>query len=465
MTDAAAECMRNQPRFKGILKFEKRVPLTETVMHGDESRFIGRAIQSGFSGENICELEKEIAEYIGVGYAAALSSGTAALHLAVKLAAEKVYGSAGGVSTPEGTGTGGALKGRRVFCPDLTSAAVANAVLYEGGEPVFIDASPKDWGMDPQVLEMAFEKYPDVKIVIMAHLYGYPGQVRKVQEICRKHGAVLIEDAAESLGARCWDGSGEPDREKGAWRQTGSFGDYGVLSFGKDKIVTGGSGGMLLTNNFYSYKRAQNWASQAKASAPWNQHEELGYNYAMSDITAGIILGQFQHLEEHIARKKAVYQRYQKEVNEDLIQLNPLGDGTKPNYWITCMTVESSILFQETRSEREYTYVSCHGTAAPMEIVEALEAFGAESRPIHKPLHMQTLFWNYDQITLDGGKRAYENFYQDIFWSRCNESAWAFKNGLCLPSDAGMTEEEQERVMEIMSACFEKPELDRNAWA
>lgn len=454
MTDAAAECIRKEPRFEGIHKFDRRVPLIAPVIHGDETEFIHRALQSGFSGENICELEKETAEYIGVKYAAALSSGMAALHMAVRLAAERAYGSASGISVPDGIGTGGALSGKRVFCSELAAPAVADAVLYEGGVPVFIDVSLEDWCMDPQVLEMAFEKYPDVKIVVMAHLYGYPGQIQKIQEICRRYKALLIEDASESLGAQCWDGSGMPDSGSGAWRQTGSFGDYGVLSFGKNKIITGGSGGMLLTNDHYSYKKAQSWAVHADAPAPWNQHEELGYSCEMNDMAAGMILGQLKHLEEHIARKKAIYQCYQQGMDEELMLPNPVGEGTKPNYWISCMTVESSIVFQETRSEREYTYRSHHGTAAPMEIVEALEAFGAVGGPVYKPLHMQPVFWNYDQITLDGGKRTYENFYNDIFYNRCNESAWIFKNGICLPSDIGMTEDEQERVIEITAACF-----------
>ena len=341
---------------------------------------------------------------------------------------------------------------------------MVNPVIYEGGEPVFIDASPENWGMDPEVLEIAFDKYPDVKIVIMAHLYGFPGQVQRICEICREHGALLIEDASESLGAKCWTGDGEPDGQEGKWQLAGTFGDYGVLSFGKDKIITGGSGGMLLTKDYYSYKRAQSWASQAKAAAPWNQNEGLGFHYRMNDLTAGIIRAQFRHLEEHIARKKDIYIRYQKGFDENLMMMNPVGERTRPNYWISCMTVESNIAFRETRSEREYTYTSQHGTAAPMEILEALKAFGAESTPVCKPMHMQPFYWNYDQITLDGSRWSYENFYNDDFWIRCNESAQAFRNGICLPSDIRMTEEEQEQVMDIVLACFDKPELERGIW-
>lgn len=461
MTAAAAECIRKEPRFRGISRFDKRVPLISSVMYGDEKNYVEEALSSGFSGENIRELERETAEYIGVPYAVATNSGTAAVHMALRLAAEKAYGSVRSVRALIGAGKGGALRGQRVFCSDLTTSAMVNPVIYEGGEPVFIDASPEDWGMDPEVLEMAFEQYPDVKIVIMAHLYGYPGQVERIQEICKEHNALLIEDASESLGAKFWIGEGETDSEDGEWRQAGSFGDYGILSFGKDKIITGGSGGVLLIKDYYSYRKAKNWASQAKAAAPWNQYEELGRHYEMSDLTAGIIRAQFQHLEEHIARKKAIYRRYQERFDEGLMLMNPIGIKTSPNYWISCMTVESSIVFKETRSEREYTYISQHGTAAPMEILDVLAAFGAESKPIWKPMHLQPVFWNYDQITLDGSKWTYENFYDDVFWIRCDEGVRAFNSGVCLPSDIRMTEEEQERVIEIVLACFDKPELER----
>lgn len=446
MTEVAAKCIRQQPRFRGIKKFENKVPLLSPVIHSDGVEYIKKLFASG---ENVSRLEEEVAACIGTKYAVALNSCTAAIHLALKLAAEKIYGSASGVSTPDGLGKGGALFGRRVFCPDFAPVSAVHPVIYEGGEPVFIDASSEDWCMDPEVLADAFDRYPDVKIVILSHVYGFPGQVVKVREICKEHGAVLIEDASENLGATVND------------QQTGSFGDYGILGFGTDKIITGGSGGMLLTNDAYSARKAKYWATQAQAGALWEQHEELGYSYQMDDITAAVIRGQFCHLPGHIARKKEIYDRYLEKLNGDVVLMNPVGEGTKPNYLISCMTSESNILFRETRSGRDYTYTDQHGTAAPMEIYDALKAFGAQARPVYKPLHMQPVFRNYEQITLDGCLREYREFGQDDFWVRCDEGKRIFESGLCLPSDIQMTEEEQDRVVEIVNACFCERMMDR----
>ena len=471
MTEVAARCIREQPRFQGIKKFEKKVLLSSPMMHLGEIEYVKKIFASGEKASrlekvsernanrlkvsdrlNICKLEEEIADYIGVRYAVALNSETAAIHLALKLAAEKLYGSASGISTPDGLGKGGALFRRRVFCPDFASASTVNPVVYEGGEPVFIDASPEDWCMDPEVLAAAFDRYPDVKIVMMSHIYGFPGQIFKVREICRKKGAVLIEDASEGLGATV------------AGKRAGSIGDYGVLSFGLDKIITGGCGGMLLTDDIYSAKKAKYWASQAQTKAPWGQYEELGYNYAMSDITAAVIRGQLHYLSEHITRKKEIYERYLDNLNEDVIFLNPVGDDTQPNYLLSCMTSESNIAFGETRSGRDYTYTDQHGTAAPMEIYDALQAFGVQSSPVYKPMHMQPVFYNCDQITLDGCLRAYQEFDQDDFWVRCDEGKRIFERGLCLPSDIGMTNEEQDRVIEIVNACFCERMMERGRW-
>ena len=443
MTEPMAECIRREARFKGIERFDKKVPLASPSLLGAGMDDINKLFEPEAAEGEIHALEKEIAEYIGVNYAAALSSETAAIHMAVKLAAEKIYGSASGISTPDGLGKGGALYGRRVFCADMISAGAVYPVIYEGGEPIFVDISPVDWCMDPEVLEIAFERYPDVKIVIMTHLYGFPGQIKRIQEICREHGALLIEDAAESLGASV-DG-----------KRTGSFGDYGVLSFDSDKIITGLAGGMLLANDRYSAEKAKKWAGRSAAAAPWSHFDELGYDYGMSSITARLIRNQFKYLDEHIAKKRAVYERYQKRFDGDLILMNPIGEGTEPNYWISCMTVESSIAFRETRSEREYTYESQHGTAAPMEILDAFQAVHVEGKPIRKPMHMQPVFRSHEQITLDGGRRTYEQFYMDSFLIRGNESEALFKRGVCLPSDVRMTEEEQERVIDMVYAGFE----------
>lgn len=454
MTEVMAKCIRKQPRFHGIKKFENKVLLSSPVMHGDGMEYVKKifAPVENSTGLNVYKLEEEVAAYIGVKHTVALNSGTSAIHLALKLAAEKIYGSASGISTPDGLGRGGALFGRRVFCPDFAPASTVNPVIYEGGEPVFIDASPEDWCMDPEVLAIAFDRYPDVKIVIMSHIYGFPGQILKVREICRKNGALLIEDASEGFGATV-DG-----------KQAGAVGGYGILSFGLDKIITGGCGGMLLTDDAYSAEKAKYWASQAQADVPWGQYEELGYNYVMSDITAAVIRGQLRHLSWHIARKKEIYERYLEKLNGDVIFMNPMGEGTQPNYLLSCMTSESNIAFQETRSGRAYTYTDQHGTAAPMEIYDALQAFGAQSSPVYKPMHMQPVFQNYEQITLDGCLRAYRDFHQDDFWVRCDEGKRIFESGLCLPSDIGMTEEEQDRVIEIVNACFCERMMEREVW-
>ncbi len=453
LTEIQAKQIRKEPRFRGIEKLNsKKILLTSSMMYGDEIEYVNKAFQSGVSDENIDALEDELARFVGVKNAIALSSGTSALHLAVRLAAEKIYGSADDVNRVGSVNKGGTLCGHHVFCSDFTSSAAVNPVIYEGGSPVFIDASSEDWGMDPEVLELAFDRYPDVKIVIMAHVYGFPGQIKRIKEVCEKHGALLIEDACESFGATV-DG-----------KQTGSFGDYGVLSFHKDQIITGTGGGTLLTNDSCETRKVRNWVSQASERTPWGWQEELGYNYRMSDVIAGIIRGQIKHVDENIAKKKAIYERYREGFPEDLILMNPIGEDTEPNYWMSCMTVESNIVFKETRSEWEYTYVSQHGTAAPMEILEALEAFGVVGRTVWKPMHMQPVYQGCDQMTLEGSKRVYEGTCSNNLWIRSNESVYMFERGLCLPSDIGMTEEEQETVIDIILSCFNKRDMDRDMW-
>lgn len=485
LAEAAARSIRKEPRFSGIKQFHnRRAVFTSLIPYGEEQEYRERASESGAAGENTEALEEEAARFTGVKHAVAVPSGTAAMHLAVRLAAEKIYGgqsggsecrngtcgsggsgncnsgssvSAGSISGNSGYEKGGALQGRRVFCPDLTSSAMVHPVIYEGGEPVFIDASPWDWGMDPEALELAFDKYPDVRIVIMAHIYGFPGQIRKIREICEKHGALLIEDACESFGAAV------------GGKQTGGFGDYGVLSFGSDHILTGTGGGMLLTNDSCEYEKIRRMGQRLlrNASGCGDSRLEYGrmeYGSRMEDTAAGMIRGQIRHLDADIAKKKAIYERYEERFSEDLMLLNPIGKKTEPNYRTSCMTVESSILFQETRSERGYEYQSRHGTAAPMEILDALEAFGIQGRPIWKPMHMQPAFQGCDQISLDGSRMEYERAKHNEFWVRSNESEDIFRKGLCLPSDIRMTEEEQERVMEIVLSCYNRRGMDRGVW-
>ncbi len=438
--------LREESRFKGIEPFENRLWLSSPTMHGEELQYITEAYESNWMstvGENIDRLEKMAAEFIGVKYAVALSCGTAALHLAVKLAAEKIYGSSTGITTPDGLGTGGSLYGKRVFCSDLTFDATVNPIVYEGGEPVFIDASLDDWNMDPEALERAFERYPDVKLVVLVHLYGVPAQIDEIKAICSRHGALLIEDAAESLGAVY----------KG--KQTGSFGDYAVLSFNGNKIITGSSGGMLLLNDRYSAEKARKWSTQSRENAPWYQHEELGYNYRMSNVIAGIVRGQWGHLQEHIDAKKKIYKRYESALASLDIRMNPYDDRyCQPNFWLSCMTIDENGMCEMLRSEMDYIYHSVHGRTCPMEILDALSAFNAEGRPIWKPMHMQPIYRNHEFVSVDGCKRSFQEFYiKKLVYA--DEAAGVFHCGLCLPSDVKMTEEEQDRVIEIVFGCYQ----------
>ena len=436
---------REDKRFKDIKPLEHKIWLASPTMHGEELEYVKEAYESNWMstvGENIEILEETAAKYIGVKYALAVSCGTAALHLAVKLAAERIYGGSTGISVPGGMGKGGSLYKKRVFCSDLTFAATVNPVVYEGGEPVFIDASPDDWNMDPQALEVAFEKYPDVKIVILVHLYGVPAQADEIRKICDKHGALLIEDAAESLGAVY----------KG--RLTGSIGDYGVISFNGNKIITGSSGGMLLANDRYSIEKARKWATQSREYAPWYQHEEVGYNYRMSNVIAGIVRGQWEHLSEHIEAKKKIYMRYEDALKGCGIQMNPYdGENSEPNFWLSCMLIDENSMCEMVRSDDGYVFYHSHGRSCPMEVYDALAVFNMESRPIWKPMHLQPLFRRYGFVTVEGCRNCNELFYMRKIVT-ADTGADIFQRGLCLPSDIKMTEEEQESVIEVVLGCF-----------
>lgn len=484
MTEAGKKWIRGQARFKGIFgekdgRFRNRIPLNSTVIFDECREYINQALESGFDGTQARKFEEELAEYVGMKYAVAVNSGEAALRLALRLAAERLYGSSAGIYTPAGLGNGGALHGKRVFCSDLTTFDMVNPIVFEGGEPVFLDSSDEDWSMNPEVLELAFEKYNDVKIVVMNHAYGFPGQIERIGRICMEHGALLIECAGEALGASCLiqtqeenAGGKRPQKqepegqntENGIWRKAGAFGDYAVFDFGRDKII-GAGGGALLTRGFYEAEKAKYWASGAGASTPWNQHEELGYSCVMGEPDAAVLRGQLGHIGEIIAKKKAIYERYLERLDGETACVIPAAEETRPNYWITAMTCESSIRFMETRNDRDYTYQEIHGTAAPMEIYDVLEAFGAESRPIYKPMSMQPVFRNHEHFTLDGPWRMYEHFRQDAFWQRNDMARQYYESGLCLPGDAGMTEETQDRVIEIICACYDRREFDGVAWA
>jgi dTDP-4-amino-4,6-dideoxygalactose transaminase len=384
-------------------------------------------------GENINEVERIAAEQAGMKYAVALSCCTAALHLCVKAAGERLYG--------RPTISRGALEGKRVFCSDMTFAATLNPVVYEGGIPVFIDTDAESWNMDPIALERAFELYPDVKLVVYAELYGFPGRIDEIKRICEKHGALLIEDAAEALGATV-DG-----------RPCGSFGDYSAISYNGNKIITGSSGGCLLTNDLEVANKARKWSTQARENAPWYQHEEVGYNYRISNVIAGVVRGQYPHLGEHIADKKAIFERYAEGFKGLPVKMNPIVDGTEPNYWLSCLIIDEEYMCKQVRDDSTPLYVAEQGKTCPTEILETLAKYNAEGRPIWKPMHMQPMYRMHEFITRDGSARAKTNAY--IAGSAADVGADVFARGLCLPSDNKMTAEEQSAVIEIVKSCFD----------
>lgn len=492
MTEVSKKWIREQARFKGIFdsdgpdvknrkdgKFERAVPLSSIQKYGECREYMEQAYESGFDGSQTKKFEEELAAYMGMDYAVAMTSGEAALHLALKLAAEKLYGTSTGIYTPNGPGFG-SLAGKKVFCSDFTSADMVNPVVFEGGDPVFIDCAEQHWCMDPEVLRLAFEKYPDARIVVLSEPYGFPGNVLEIWKICFEHGALLIECAGDAFGAEYRIGAGGADSENGLrsedesesrsgercgaennagiWAKAGTLGDYCVLDFGKGKIL-GGCGGALLTRDYYAADKAAYWADGAKASTLWLQHEELGYPYAMSDPAAALLRGGLVHIDEVIARKEEIYQKYFDKLDGSLAYIIPVTEETKPNFWITAMTCESNIQFLETRNDRNYHYQDIHGTAAPMEICDALRAFGAECVPVYKPMSMQPMYRNHEHFTLDGPWRMYENFRKDTFWLRCDMAKHYYESGICLPSDIGMTQEEQERVIEIISACYSRADF------
>ena len=418
-------------------KFDKRVWLSSPTMHGKELEYMTEAYNTNWMstvGKNIDEVEKLVSEYIGVKHSVALSSGTAALHMAMKLAGLKAYG----MPRP---GVG-ALQGRKVFCSDMTFAATVNPVVYEGGEPVFIDTEYDTWNMDPKALEKAFEIYPDVKIVVMAHLYGTPGKMEELISVIKKHNAVLIEDAAESMGASY------------RGKETGTFGDYNIISFNGNKIITGSSGGCLLTDDEEAAKKVRKWSTQSRENASWYQHEELGYNYRMSNVIAGVVRGQLPFLNEHIAQKKAIYERYKEGLKGLPVSINPFDEiNSNPNFWLSCLLVDRDAMCKQVRSENETCYIKEAKKSCPSEILEALALINAEGRPIWKPMHMQPIYRMNPFITHEGNGRAKTNAY--ISGKAQDVSMDIFERGLCLPSDNKMMVEEQDRIIEVIRACFE----------
>ena len=414
-----------------LKQFEKKVWLSSPTMHGDELKYVTEAYETNWMstvGKNINEVERLACEKVGCKHAVALSAGTAALHMAVKLA--------------------GVKPGDRVFCSDMTFAATVNPITYEGGVPVFIDTEYDTWNMDPVALERAFELYPDVKLIVTAHLYGTPGKIDEIKAIADKHGAKIIEDAAESLGASY----------KG--KQTGTFGDFNAISFNGNKIITGSSGGMFLTNCEEDANKVRKWSTQARENAPWYQHEEVGYNYRMSNVIAGVVRGQFPYLEKHIAQKKAIYERYQEGLKDLPVSMNPYDSAkSEPNFWLSCLIIEPEAMCRQVRGEQEVLFVPEHGKSCPTEILDAIASINAEGRPIWKPMHMQPIYRMNGFVTREGNGRAKTNAY--ISGGAVGKDGQPldvgmdiFHRGLCLPSDNKMTVEEQNIIIQIIRKCF-----------
>ena len=393
-------------------------------MHGPELAYMKEAFETNWMstvGANIDAIEKQIAEKVGCKYAVALSCGTASLHLCVKLA--------------------GVKPGDKVLCSDMTFAATVNPVVYEKATPVFIDTERETWNMDPVALEKAFSLHPEAKVVVLANLYGTPSRFDEICAICEKHGATLIEDAAESLGASY----------KG--RQTGTFGKYNAISFNGNKIITGSSGGMLLTDDKSAAEKARKWSTQSREAAAWYQHEEPGYNYRMSNVIAGVVRGQLLYLEEHIAQKKAIYYRYKEGLADLPVTMNPyLQDVMEPNFWLSCLLIDPDAMCKQVRSDSDACYVHEKGKTCPTEILEKLAAMNAEGRPIWKPMHMQPFFRMNPFVTRDGDGRARTNAY--IAGGVEDVGMDIFNRGLCLPSDNKMTADEQDEIIAIIRNCF-----------
>ncbi len=393
------------------IAMNEKIWLATPTMHGDELKYMKEAFDTNWMstvGENINEVERIAAEYVGCKNAVALSCGTSALHLAVKLA--------------------GVKRGDKVFCSDMTFAATLNSVVYEGAEPVFIDTEYDTWNMCPKALEKAFELYPDTKVVVVADLYGVPCKYDEILNVCDKYGAILIEDAAESLGAAY----------KG--KKAGSFGLYNINSFNGNKIITGSSGGVLLTDDKKAADKARKWSTQSREAASWYQHEEIGYNYRMSNVVAGVVRGQYPYLHEHIKLKKEIYFRYKEGLKSLPVSMNPYDENTmEPNFWLSCMIIDKDAMCRQNRTDISSTYITETGKSCPDEILKNLTDDNIEGRPIWKPMHMQPIYKNSAFVKL----------------SETDIGGDIFQRGLCLPSDIKMTKEQQNRVIEIIKRCFD----------
>ncbi|KMN46583.1 DegT/DnrJ/EryC1/StrS family aminotransferase [Bacillus paramycoides] len=354
---------------------------------GYEMHYVKEAFDTNWIaplGENVNGFEKELAMKVGSKAAAALSSGTAAIHLALKAAEVE--------------------KGDVVFCQTLTFSATANPIIYQNATPVFIDSDYETWNMCPKALEEAFKKYPNVKAVIVVHLYGLSSDMDKIVELCKKYGVALIEDAAESLGTYY----------KG--KHTGSFGDYGIFSFNGNKIITTSGGGMLVSNDKERISKVRFWATQSRDQARHYQHSELGFNYRMSNVVAGIGRGQLKVLDQRVQKKRYIFEFYKRELgNLEGIEFMPSNDWNEPNYWLSSMTL--------------------NGKIRPIDVMEALEKENIESRPVWKPMHLQPFFEKYDFVGTGVAEKLFEE-------------------GVCLPSDTKMTDEDLDRIVKIIKGLW-----------
>lgn len=388
--------------------FDKRVYLASPTMHGDELKYMEEAYTTNWMstiGRNIDVIEEELAQMLQQNNSVALCSGTSALHLALKAA--DIH------------------EGDLVACSDLTFAASANPILYEKAIPVFIDSEQETWNMDPKALEKAFTLYPDIKAVVAVSLYGVPAKMDEIREICKEHNAVLIEDAAEALGSYY---GGKP---------VGSFGDINCISFNGNKIITGSSGGMLLTHDPVIAAQVKKWSTQSRENAPWYQHEQIGYNYRMSNVIAGVVRGQLPYLNEHIQQKKEVFDRYKKGFADLPISMNYESDDQTSNYWLSCMIIDKEAMASQIRSDCQASFLREKGKTTPTEILQVISELNAEGRPLWKPMHLQPIFRNYPYIYLS------ESVSEDLF-----------ERGLCLPSDNKMTAEVQQVIIEEVRRCF-----------
>ncbi len=379
-------------------KAKKKICLSTPTMHSEEMQFVKEAFDKNWIaplGFNCDNFEQEMCNYLNVDisgggynlYGLALCSGTAGLHLAYKLA--------------------GVKRGDIVLCSDMTFVATVNPISYEGGVQVFVDSDKQTWNMDPEALELAFKKYPQAKVVALAHLYGTPARMDEIMEVANRHGAVVVEDAAEALGAEY----------KG--KKMGTFGKYNVISFNGNKIITTSGGGMLITEDKSARDKAFFWSTQSREKELWYQHEEIGYNYRMSNVVAGIGRGQLLHLDEHVSAKEKIYNIYKQGLKDLPITMNPYLDYTKPNFWLSCFTINDD----------------CN--VSPIDILNKLNQLNIETRPIWKPMHMQPVFKGHDFIKTSNtvGEKV-------------------FSKGLCLPSDIKMTEEEQQFVIKAIKSLF-----------